>query len=447
LDNENVENASVNAQTFESLGLNKHLLDALRDKGYTTPTPIQARAIPAVISGRDIIGQSQTGTGKTAAFALSILEKITPELPVVQALVLTPTRELALQVAKETLSLAKYTHVNVALLYGGQDIKPQINALSRGAQVVVGTPGRVLDHLQRRTLDTRHVNIVVLDEADRMLDMGFIDDVQRILSSMPAAGKRQSLLFSATMPSEILRLSQKHMNDPLMIKTSEDKLALDAIQQLYVSVDKNVKPKALAALIATEKPESAIVFCRTKRGADSISNILKGYGIDAIAMHGNLTQSRRENVLEHFRSKRSQIMVATDVAGRGLDITSVSHVFNFDPTDDAMAYVHRIGRTGRAGATGRAISFVTSVFELRELKSAAARTGVAINELKVNLDDAPPFNREAVPHPQPDRNRGRFGGRPSSGGRFGPRRGGFNRPSNGPGRYGSGNSGGRRYGG
>ncbi|MBI3588520.1 DEAD/DEAH box helicase [Candidatus Micrarchaeota archaeon] len=406
------------------MGLSKPLLDAVREKGFATPTPIQEQTIPLSLAGRDVIGQAQTGTGKTAAFGLTILQKISPELPAVQAVILTPTRELAVQVSREIAELSKHSHAHVALLYGGQDIQPQIRALARGVQVVVGTPGRILDHLERRTLDTSHVAIAVLDEADRMLDMGFVDDVERILSTMPPAGKRQTMLFSATVPSEILSLARKHMHNPAIVKTSEEKLTLDAIEQFYIEADRNLKPKALAALFATEKPESAIVFCRTKRGADGVAHLLKGYGFNARAMHGNLTQNKREKVLSEFRAGGTDIMVATDVAGRGLDITGVTHVVNYDMPADSDTYVHRIGRTGRAGASGKAFTFATNLEEVRDLKSTAARTGSIITHLKVNLDAAPPFKRvEREYEERPRDARGSRGGRPGGfGGR--PRYGG-----------------------
>jgi len=404
---------------FSQLGLHKNLMQALTEKGYSVPTPIQAEAIPPALAGKDVIGQAQTGTGKTAVFALAILQKITPELPVVQALVLTPTRELAVQVSDEVRALAKYSHATTALLYGGQDINPQIRQLRHGAQVVVGTPGRILDHLERKSLDARNVTIMVLDEADRMLDMGFIDDVERIMSYISKTHARQTLLFSATMPDEIRRLAHKHMSSPVFIKTSEDSMTVDKIAQFYVSVENKLKPKALAALIAKEKPASAIVFCRTKHGTDSLARLMKGYGFDALAMHGNLTQSRRESVLSGFKSGRTQLMIATDVAGRGLDFTGVTHVFNYDPPNDAFAYVHRIGRTGRAGASGKAISLVTNLMEIRDLRSVANRVGSEILKMELNMNDAPTFNHTNV-EPR-EESHGRFGG--GGRGRGGPRGG------------------------
>ncbi len=390
---ESVKTSSVSS--FEQLGIDKPLLMALKDKGYTKPSQIQQDSIPIANSGRDLIGQSQTGTGKTAAFALSILHRITPELSVTQALILTPTRELAMQVSKEITELSKYTHVSMALLYGGQDFSPQAHRLSRGAQIVVGTPGRVLDHIKQRTLKLDHTFMIVLDEADRMLDMGFIQDVQRIFSYIPNSNNRQVLLFSATMPHEILELSKRYMKNPAIVRVSQQNLSLDSIEQLYVSVDGKVKPKSLASLLAVENPQSSIVFCRTKHGADSLAAILEGYGFSVSALHGNLTQNKREQVLNSFRQGRIKVLVATDVAARGLDITGVSHVFNFDLPNDSSSYVHRIGRTGRAGAKGKAISFVTSLMELKDLKSASTRTGFTAKEIDVDLQKAPEFKRVA----------------------------------------------------
>lgn len=399
---------------FEDLRLQDKLLNAIADAGFTTPTPIQQHAIPLLLQGSDLIGQAQTGTGKTAAFALSILQVLPPEKKV-QALVLVPTRELALQVVEEFRELGKYCPHLVLPVYGGEDIERQIGALHRGVDVIVGTPGRVIDHLERGTLNLGHVKMVVLDEADRMLDMGFIDDVRFILSKAPK--HRQTMLFSATMPHAIVQLAKESMVQPELVKTSEDKMTAENITQHFVVVDPKQKTSTLCSLLAKRKPYLTIVFCRTKRGADSLHYALKDKGFDNVCLHGDLTQARREKNIASFREQKANILVATDVAARGLDIDDVELIVNYNLPDEPEVYVHRIGRTARAGKEGDAISFVTNVMEKRELEKMVARSRSTIERLDVVVD--PKYNvftprrhrpdEELAPHARGRRER--FGGR------------------------------------
>lgn len=368
---------------FEDLRLQEELLKAINDAGFTEPTPIQEHAIPLLLQGSDLIGQAQTGTGKTAVFALSILQSISPEKKV-QALILVPTRELALQVVDEFRELGKYCPHVVLPVYGGEDIERQIGALDGGVDVVVGTPGRVIDHLKRGTLHLDQVKMVVLDEADRMLDMGFIDDVRFILSKAPK--HRQTMLFSATMPYAIVQLAKEAMVQPEMIKTSEDKMTAENITQHFVVVDPKQKVSTLCTLLAERKPYLAIVFCRTKRGADSLHYSLLDRGFDNVCLHGDLTQARREKNIASFRDQKANVLVATDVAARGLDIDDVELVVNYNLPDEPEVYVHRIGRTARAGKKGDAISFVTNVMEKRELEKMVARSRSTIERLDVQVD-------------------------------------------------------------
>ncbi len=344
-------------QTFADLGLSADILDGLTRKGFVSPTPIQAQTIPMLLSGeRDIIGQAQTGTGKTAAFGLPIIERITPGLRKVQAIVLAPTRELANQVCEELDSLRGNRNISILPVYGGQGMATQLKALKQGVDIVVATPGRAIDHLERKTLKLDDVKFVVLDEADEMLNMGFIEDIEHILSHVPE--QRRMLLFSATMPGPILKLAQKFMGEYDEVKVAAKQASATTVEQIFYEVYEKDKLRALHRLIETEPEFYALVFCRTRMGADRLAGKLTDIGYDVEALHGDVTQVQRERILAKFKGGHATILVATDVAARGIDINNLSHVINFDMPDSPENYVHRIGRTGRAGKTGKAISFI-----------------------------------------------------------------------------------------
>jgi ATP-dependent RNA helicase DeaD len=351
--------------TFADIGLRPELMRAITEVGYEEPTPVQARAIPAMISGRDLVAQAQTGTGKTAAFALPILERIDTAKNYVQALVLVPTRELAIQVAHATHLLGKYRSVNVLPVYGGQPISRQLRSLQQGVHVVVGTPGRMMDHIRRETLHLDQVRILVLDEADEMLDMGFLEDIEFILEQLPT--DRQTTLFSATIPIRIRDLSRRYMRDALVISTGREQLTVPQINQTYFEVPQRAKLDALCRILDVETPTSTIIFCARKSDVDELVESLQGRGYKAEAIHGDLNQVQRDRVMRGFRDGKTEILVATDVAARGLDIPQVSHVVNYHIPWDPESYVHRIGRTGRAGREGAAITLI-SPREYRQLK-------------------------------------------------------------------------------
>jgi ATP-dependent RNA helicase DeaD len=342
-------------ESFARLGIREPFLRALRALEFTQPTPIQEAAIPPALEGRDVVGQARTGTGKTAAFALPILERVFPgEGP--QALILAPTRELAAQVSAEVERLARYDDVRSAPVYGGVSFDGQRRALARGAEIVVGTPGRILDHARRGTLDLGAFSIVVIDECDRMFDLGFRPDIERILDR--TTGRRQLLLFSATVEGELLKIVARHMRDPVVVRTVPEKLTVDEVEQRFVTVARDRKVAALMRLLRDERPAQAIIFTRTKRGAERLARRLDEEGVTVEELHGDLLQERRERVLKQFRAGSVRLLVATDVAARGLDIPTVSHVINYDMPDEAEAYVHRVGRTARMGALGKAITLV-----------------------------------------------------------------------------------------
>jgi ATP-dependent RNA helicase DeaD len=342
--------------TFADLGLSGPLLTAIADLGYDEPTPIQEQSIPVLLSGRDVIAQAQTGTGKTAAFALPIVARLTPEvLP--QALILAPTRELAMQVAEAIYKYSKGSKARVAPLYGGQPIMRQLRALEQGVQVVVGTPGRIMDHMRRGTLVLDQVKTVVLDEADEMLDMGFAEDIEYILQHTPQ--ERQTALFSATMPPAVNGLAKKYTRDAVRISIAAEQLTAPRTQQTYYEVLARDKLDALCRILDVETPASAMIFCRTRSEADALGESLQGRGYAAEVIHGDLAQTQRDRVMKRFRDGQAELLVATDVAARGLDIPEVSHVVNYDVPNDPEAYVHRIGRTGRAGREGKAITIIT----------------------------------------------------------------------------------------
>jgi ATP-dependent RNA helicase DeaD len=341
---------------FSELNLSEKVLKAIHDMGFEEATPIQEQTIPLGLSGRDLIGQAQTGTGKTAAFGLPMIEKIDIMAPHVQGLVLAPTRELAIQVAEELNRIGRFKGVNSLPIYGGQDIVRQIRALKNRPNIIVGTPGRLMDHMRRRTLRLDGISTVVLDEADEMLNMGFLEDIETILSDVP--DDRQTMLFSATMPEAIRALAGRFMRNPEHVTVKTRELTVPSTEQFYIEVNEGQKFEALCRLLDMESTDLAIVFGRTKRRVDELTSALdtRGYSVEGI--HGDLTQAKRDSVMRKFRSGEIDVLVATDVAARGLDVTNVTHVFNFDIPQDAEWYVHRIGRTGRIGKPGVAVTFV-----------------------------------------------------------------------------------------
>ncbi|MEH6941960.1 DEAD/DEAH box helicase [Bacillus sp. JJ722] len=342
---------------FSELGLQKSTMRSVEKMGFEEATPIQAQTIPVALEGKDIIGQAQTGTGKTAAFGIPLMEKIDTNAEHVQGIVIAPTRELAIQVSEELYKLGFGKRVRVLAVYGGQDIDRQIRALKKKPHIIVGTPGRLLDHINRKTLKLGNVETVVLDEADEMLNMGFIEDIESILSTVPE--EHQTLLFSATMPEPIRKIAERFMEDPHHVKVKAKEMTVDRITQYYVELKENEKFDALTRLLDIQTPELAIIFGRTKRRVDELSTALNLRGYTAEGIHGDLSQAKRLSVLKKFKDGSIDVLVATDVAARGLDISGVTHVYNFDIPQDPESYVHRIGRTGRAGKTGVAISFVT----------------------------------------------------------------------------------------
>jgi ATP-dependent RNA helicase DeaD len=342
---------------FSQFGLQAELVQAVIERGYETPTPIQTEVIPIMLTGQDVIGQAQTGTGKTAAFALPMLHNLVPDLGQVQALVVTPTRELANQVANAIYEYGHFQHVRVLPVYGGAPYGRQIRRLKEGVDVVVGTPGRLLDLIGRKALDLSSSHVVVLDEADEMLSMGFIEDIESILEQTPAT--RQTTLFSATMPKEIRRLAEKYLRNPQSITIQHKQLTVESLDQRFYLVNSFDKLAALTRLFEIEEITSALIFTKTRVGSDELAGQLSGRGYLAEALNGDLNQDARERTLKRFRSGQAKVLVATDVAARGLDIDDISHVFNYDLPYDAESYVHRVGRTGRAGKTGIAISLIT----------------------------------------------------------------------------------------
>lgn len=343
---------------FFELGLNDALLKAIRRSGFEEATPIQAQTIPLALAGKDVIGQAQTGTGKTAAFGLPILQKLDNKQHFIQAIIIEPTRELAIQTQEELFRLGRDEKARVQVVYGGADIGRQIRSLKHNVpEILVGTPGRLLDHLQRKTIDISKVHAVVLDEADEMLDMGFIQDIESILSYTPK--REQTLLFSATMPKPILHIGEKFMHNPEIVQIKAKELTADLIDQYFVRAKEAEKFDIMCRLIDVQGPDLALVFGRTKRRVDELTRGLQARGYNAAGIHGDLSQSRRMSVLKRFRDGKLDILVATDVAARGLDISGVTHVYNYDIPQDPDSYVHRIGRTGRAGQNGISVTFVT----------------------------------------------------------------------------------------
>lgn len=392
---------------FFTLGIRREIIDDLLNNGITEPTPIQVQTIPALLAGKDLIAQSQTGTGKTLAFLLPILEKIKVNAPHVQALIITPTRELALQITKEATKLAAKLNINVLSIYGGQDVEQQIKKLKGHPHIVIGTPGRLLDHLRRKTVNLSGVSKLVLDEADQMLHMGFLDDVEELIRQTSA--KRQTMLFSATMPPKVRSLAARYMNKPADIRIQSPNVTLDEIKQIIVEITEEGKLAKLCSMIDEYRPYLAIVFCHTKQRASELNTALIQRGYAADELHGDLSQAKRQRVMRRFSDATLQILVATDIAARGLDIEGITHVFNYDIPHDVESYIHRIGRTGRAGETGMAVTFVvpeeraylkTIEHGIRasiERYKANGRKVVTKPKIKLRRDGGPVRSAEAKP--------------------------------------------------
>lgn len=342
---------------FSELNISASTLKSVKRMGFEEATPIQEGTIKFGLEGRDIIGQAQTGTGKTAAFGIPLIEKIDPKITTIQGLIIAPTRELAIQVSEEIYRIGQDKRVKILSVYGGQEIGRQIRALKNNPHIIVGTPGRILDHINRRTLKLDNVQTLILDEADEMLNMGFIEDINTIMESCPA--ERQTLLFSATMPKPIQKIAEKFMKNPEIVKIQSKEMTVENIEQFYVKSHEREKFDILSRVINVHQPELAIIFGRTKRRVDELAHALSIRGYIAEGIHGDLSQSKRMSVLKQFKENKIDILVATDVAARGLDITGVTHVYNYDIPQDPESYVHRIGRTGRAGKSGVAVTFVT----------------------------------------------------------------------------------------
>ncbi|MDQ1280944.1 MAG: ATP-dependent helicase DeaD [Thermoproteota archaeon] len=346
----------MHIEYFKDLPLSREVFKGIEELGFTTPFPIQAQAIGPLLEGRDVIGQAHTGTGKTAAFGIPMADRLDTGIRDVQGLVLEPTRELAIQTAEHIGRICKYTHLRTLPIYGGESIQRQMDALERGVHIVVGTPGRIIDHIKRGTLDLSSVKVVVLDEADRMLDMGFIKDIEYILSNVPE--DRQTSLFSATMDQSVISVCDKYMRAPEKILVSKDEIALPQIHQYYVPVDSKDKIGSLRSILDGSHVERAILFCRTRRGVNYLATKLERLGYNARALHGGLTQSQRNHIVESFRRGDLRLLIATDVAARGLDIQGITHIINYDVPMDALVYFHRIGRTARMEGEGTAITLV-----------------------------------------------------------------------------------------
>jgi ATP-dependent RNA helicase DeaD len=386
--------------TFTELGLSEPILAALRDVGYESPSPIQEQAIPELMQGHDVIGQAQTGTGKTAAFGLPMLEFVDPGDPDVQALVLTPTRELCIQVTQALRAYGARKGINPVAVFGGAPIRTQQAQLKEGGQIVVGTVGRVLDLISRHSLMLHSCRYLVLDEADEMLDLGFLEDVEKILSYTP--GGRQTALFSATMPPEIRGLAARHLYDPVTVKVKSATLTIDTVEQFFLETKGADKNAALVRVLEAEQPRQAIVFVRTKIRCDQLYRTLRDKGMNVKALHGDMSQGSRDGVMISFKSGRLPILVATDVAARGLDIVAVTHIVNFDVPTSPDVYVHRIGRTGRVGRSGRAITFVEPR-QRRELEAIERNANTKISPWAEGAHVAPapiaePARRHRKPH-------------------------------------------------
>lgn len=385
----------MQVQNFNDLPLSKDVLRGIKALGFEKPSPIQAQSIMPLLEGRDVIGQAQTGTGKTAAFGIPMVESIDLSEKGVQGLVLAPTRELAVQIAEHISRISRYTGIRVCPIYGGEKINLQIRQLKSGVQIVVGTPGRVIDHLERGTLKLRAVHMVVLDEADRMLDMGFVHDINKILDKVPK--NRQTSLFSATIDRNVWKICNKYMDKPEKILVSKDEIALEQIEQRYVKVDPMSRYPILKELIVDQGIQKAIIFTRTKRGAHTLSRKLTRSGYNADALHGDLSQPQRDRVTRGFRVDKVDFLVATDIAARGLDIGGITHIINYNIPRETLSYFHRIGRTARMEAEGTSITFV-AYGEEEALAEIKAQTGTRITELKtsVKVEAGPPEKHRAI---------------------------------------------------
>lgn len=362
---------------FTNLGINRELQNTLNQYGIVEPTSIQAQAIPALLSGRDLIAQAQTGTGKTLAFLLPMMENIDIDAPFIQGLIITPTRELAIQITAEAKKLTSAKAVNILAAYGGQDVEKQVRKLKGSIHMVIGTPGRLLDHLRRNTVDFSQLKMLVLDEADQMLHMGFLEEVEEIINQI--SNERQTMLFSATMPKKVHSIASKYLIKPVYIRIQSNNITLDEIKQVAIETTDRGKQEALLHAINEYRPFMAIIFCRTKRRASALNNALKTQGYLSDELHGDLSQAKRERVMKDFREAKLQLLVATDIAARGLDIEGVTHIFNYDLPQDTDSYIHRIGRTGRAGETGIAITFVTPRdYQIFNIIEKEIRTSISI---------------------------------------------------------------------
>ncbi|WP_283750173.1 DEAD/DEAH box helicase [Bacillus cereus] len=375
----------VNMKNFLELEISETFNHTLRENGITEATPIQEKAIPVIMSGKDIIGQAKTGTGKTLAFVLPILEKINPESSDVQALIVAPTRELALQITAEIKKMLVHREdINVLAIYGGQDVAQQLRKLKGNTHIVVATPGRLLDHIRRETIDLSNLSTIVLDEADQMLYFGFLYDIEDILDETPDS--KQTMLFSATMPKDIKKLAKRYMEEPQMIQIQSEEVTVDTIEQRVIETTDRAKPDALRFVMDRDQPFLAVIFCRTKVRASKLYDDLKGFGYNCAELHGDIPQAKRERVMKSFREAKIQYLIATDVAARGLDVDGVTHVFNYDIPEDVESYIHRIGRTGRAGGSGLAITFV------------AAKDERYLEEIEKTL--GAPLQREIIEQPK-----------------------------------------------
>ena len=385
----------MQVQNFNDLPLSRDVLKGIKALGFKTPSPIQAESIMPLLEGRDVIGQAQTGTGKTAAFGIPMIEGVDLSDKRVQGLILAPTRELAIQIADHLMRLSRYTGVKICPIYGGEKINKQINQLKRGVHIVVGTPGRVIDHIQRGTLRLRAVKMVVLDEADRMLDMGFVKDINKILDKTPE--KKQMSLFSATMDRNIWKICNKYMIKPEKILVSKDEITLKQIDQKFIRVDNSSRFPILKELIKEQGIRKAIVFTRTKRGAYRLSKQLKNNGYNAGALHGDLTQAQRDRVTRNFRKDKVDFLAATDIAARGLDIGGITHIVNYNMPMETTSYFHRIGRTARMETEGTSILFVAHGEE-SAFNDIKARTNLNITELKTSIEvqTGPPKKYKAI---------------------------------------------------
>ncbi|RJE89839.1 DEAD/DEAH box helicase [Paenibacillus sp. 1011MAR3C5] len=403
------------ANAFQALGVSRELNDLLKQAGISEPTPVQRQTIPLLMNGKDVIAQAQTGTGKTLAFALPILERINVNKEQVQALILTPTRELAIQITAEMKKLAPVFGANVLAAYGGQDVDAQIRKLQRAPHIVVATPGRLIDHMTRGTVSLGKLSMLVLDEADQMLHMGFLPEVESIITQTPRA--RQTMLFSATMPDAIRRLASEYMNAPEDVQIRSTNITLDSIKQLVVDTTDRGKQRALIHLLEQHRPYLAVIFCRTKIRAKKLNEALQDVGIVSDELHGDLTQAKREQVMKRFRDARLQVLVATDVAARGLDVEGVTHVYNYDMPLDGESYIHRIGRTGRAGHEGMAVTLATpyDVAKLAAIeKSISARLEHRAIDREGELSSARGTERSSDKNTRNREGRSKDSGRPSS---------------------------------